>query len=68
MADDILIIEPSDFVADTQAFVDVRIPRSVGKASYSMIGPGVSQNARQEINSSDTCGFQIGAASMPTAW
>lgn len=29
------IIPPSAFVADPSAFVDVRIPRSVGKASYS---------------------------------
>ena len=28
------VIEPTDFVADTEAFVDVRLPRSAGKASY----------------------------------
>ena len=59
------IIEPDDFVADTSAFVDVKIERSVGKASYSFIGPGVSQNAGQSINLSEPHGFNVGAASMP---
>ena len=59
------IIEPSEFVADTSAFVDVKIERSIGKASYSFIGPGVSQNAAQTINLTDPHGFNVGAASMP---
>lgn len=59
------IIEPSDFVADTSAFVDVKIEGSVGKASYSFIGPGVSQNAAQTINLVEPHGFNVGAASMP---
>jgi quercetin dioxygenase-like cupin family protein len=59
------IIEPSDFVADTEAFVDVRIERSKGKASYSFIGPGVSQNAAQKINLPLPHGFNVGGASMP---
>lgn len=59
------IIEPSDFIADTEAFVDVRIERSRGKASYSFIGPGVSQNAEQRINLTVPHGFNVGAASMP---
>jgi quercetin dioxygenase-like cupin family protein len=60
------IIEPADFVADTEAFVDVRIARSRGKASYSFIGPGVSQNADQKINLTERHGFNVGAASMPS--
>lgn len=59
------VIEPDDFVADTEAFVDVRIERSKGKASYSFIGPGVSQNADQSINLAEPHGFNVGAASMP---
>ncbi|MEM7273902.1 MAG: cupin domain-containing protein [Actinomycetota bacterium] len=59
------IIEPSEFVADRAAFVDVRLPRSQGKASYSMIGPGVSQNAGQTVNLAIPHGFNIGAADMP---
>lgn len=60
------VIEPRDFVADTEAFVDVRIERSKGKASYSFIGPGVSQNADQAINLQVPHGFNVGAASMPS--
>lgn len=59
------VIEPADFVADTGAFVDVKLERSVGKASYSFIGPGVSQNAAQSINLTEPHGFNVGAASMP---
>lgn len=59
------VIQPTDFVADTAAFVDVRLPRSEGKASYSFVGPGVSQNADQVINLSEPHGFNIGAATMP---
>ncbi|MGI9604627.1 MAG: cupin domain-containing protein [Acidimicrobiales bacterium] len=59
------VIEPSDFVADTAAFVDVRIERSQGKASYSFIGPGVSQNANQTVNLTEPHGFNVGGASMP---
>lgn len=60
------VIEPDQFIADTEAFVDVRIPRSRGKASYSFIGPGVSQNAEQRINLTVPHGFNVGAASMPS--
>ena len=60
------VIEPDEFVADTEAFVDVRIQRSKGKASYSFIGPGVSQNAQQSINLAEPHGFNVGAASMPS--
>ncbi|MEO0491919.1 MAG: cupin domain-containing protein [Actinomycetota bacterium] len=59
------IIEPAEFVADTSAFVDVKIARSRGKASYSFIGPGVSQNADQTVNLVEPHGFNVGAASMP---
>lgn len=60
------VIEPDDFMPDTEAFVDVRIERSQGKASYSFIGPGVSQNADQKINLTVPHGFNVGAASMPS--
>jgi mannose-6-phosphate isomerase-like protein (cupin superfamily) len=59
------IIEPDDFVADTSAFVDVHLSGSEGKASYSFIGPGVSQNTDQVVNLTEPHGFCIGAASMP---
>lgn len=60
------IIEPAEFVADKEAFVDVRLERSKGKASYSFIGPGVSQNADQKVNLTVPHGFNVGAAAMPT--
>ncbi len=60
------IVEPEDFVADTEAFVDVRIERSKGKASYSFVGPGVSQNASQHVSIAEPHGFNVGAATMPS--
>lgn len=59
------LIRPEEFVADAEAFVDVRLPRSQGKLSYSMIGAGVSQNAHQTVNLAEPHGFGIGAATMP---
>lgn len=59
------VVQPTDFVADTEAFVDVRIERSKGKASYSFVGPGVSQNADQHISIAEPHGFNVGAATMP---
>ena len=59
------VIEPDEFVADTTAFIDVRLDGSAGKASYSLIGPGVSENSDQVINLIEPHGFSIGAASMP---
>ena len=59
------IVQPADFVADTEAFVDVRIERSKGKASYSFVGPGVSQNADQHVSIAEPHGFNVGAATMP---
>ena len=58
------VIRPGEFVADRSAFVDVRLPRSSGKASYSLIGPGVSQNPDQVVNLPEAHGFHVGAASM----
>jgi len=52
-------------IGDTEAFIDVRIERSRGKASYSFIGPGVSQNSDQAINLTVPHGFNVGAAPMP---
>lgn len=59
------IIQPAAFVADSQAFIDVRLPDSQGKSNFSMIGPGVSQNPHQHINVREPHGFNVGAAGMP---
>ena len=58
------VINPDEFVADTTAFIDVRLEGSAGKASYSVIGPGVSENSDQVVNLTEPHGFSIGAASM----
>ncbi len=60
-----LIVDPADFKPDPAAFIDVRLPGSEGKASYSFVGPGVSQNPDQSINITTPHGFNVGAASMP---
>lgn len=59
------IIPPSEFRADDEAFVDVRLPGSAGKRNYAMIGPGVSQNPDQHINLREAHGFNVGAAGIP---
>ncbi len=59
------VITPEEFVADPTAFVDVRLPQSKGKESYSFIGPGVSQNSQQVINLIEPHGFNVGAAALP---
>lgn len=58
------VITPSDFVADKSAFIDVRLAGSEGKASYSFIGPGVTQNKDAFVNLAEPHGYCIGAASM----
>ena len=52
------------YVPDTEAFIDCRLPGSMPKENFSMIGPGVSQNANQFINLREPHGFNIGAAGV----
>lgn len=59
------LIKQSQYVACTEAFLDCRIPGSVPKSNYSLIGPGVTQNKSQVINLKEPHGFNIGAAAMP---
>ncbi|WP_275292436.1 cupin domain-containing protein [Amycolatopsis sp. La24] len=58
-------IRRTDFVSCDQAFIDCRTPGSDRKENYSMIGPGVTQNADQVVNLREPHGFSIGAAAMP---
>ena len=58
------IIDPSQFVADASAFVDVHLPRSAGKTSFSFIGPGVTQNELAPTNIAEPHGFCVGAAGL----
>jgi hypothetical protein len=53
-----------DYVPCTDAFIDCRIPGSMPKENFSMIGPGVTQNPSQVINLREPHGFNIGAAGM----
>ncbi len=57
-------LKRSDYVPCVDAFIDCRLPGSMPKENYSMIGPGVTQNASQAINLQEPHGFNIGAAGM----
>ena len=57
-------LKRKDYVPCVDAFIDCRIPGSMPKENYSMIGPGVTQNATQFINLQEPHGFNIGAAGM----
>ncbi|MEO5733073.1 MAG: hypothetical protein ABIN96_06810 [Rubrivivax sp.] len=57
-------IRRSQYVSCDDAFIDVRLPGSTPKENYSIIGPGVTQNASQVINLREPHGFNIGAAGM----
>lgn len=58
------IITPSQFVADSSAFVDVHLPRSSGKTSFSFIGAGVTQNEEAPTNLIEAHGFCVGGAGL----
>ncbi len=57
-------LKRKDYVPCVDAFIDCRLPGSMPKENYSMIGPGVTQNASQVINLQEPHGFNIGAAGM----
>ena len=57
-------LKRTDYVACVDAFIDCRLPGSMPKENYSMIGPGVTQNPTQVINLQEPHGFNIGAAGM----
>jgi quercetin dioxygenase-like cupin family protein len=57
-------LKRSDYVACVEAFIDCRLPGSMPKENFSMIGPGVTQNASQVINLREPHGFNVGAAGM----
>ncbi|WP_102504833.1 cupin domain-containing protein [Salinivibrio kushneri] len=59
------LIKKDDYVSCTEAFLDCRLPGSVPKGNYSLIGPGVTQSKNQVINLREEHGFNVGAASMP---
>jgi mannose-6-phosphate isomerase-like protein (cupin superfamily) len=58
-------IRRAQYLPCDDAFIDVRLPGSSPKHNYSIIGPGVTQNADQPINLREAHGFNIGAAGLP---
>jgi quercetin dioxygenase-like cupin family protein len=57
-------IRRSQYVSCDDAFIDVRLPGSSPKQNYSIIGPGVTQNASQVVNLREPHGFNIGGAGL----
>lgn len=57
-------IRRAQYVSCDDAFIDVRLPGSTPKQNYSIVGPGVTQNASQVVNLREPHGFNIGAAGM----
>ncbi len=57
-------IRRAQYQACSEAFIDVRLPGSTPKESYSIVGPGVTQNPGQVINLREPHGFNIGAAGL----
>jgi quercetin dioxygenase-like cupin family protein len=57
-------IRRAQYVSCDDAFIDVRLPGSTPKENYSIVGPGVTQNASQVVNLREPHGFNIGAAGM----
>lgn len=58
------IVDPTQFSADRSAFVDINLPRSSGKTSFSFIGAGVTQNEEATTNIVEPHGFCVGAAGL----
>lgn len=58
-------IRKTQYVSCDEAFLDCRLPGSMPKENYSIIGPGVTQSASQVVNLKELHGFNIGAAAMP---
>ena len=57
-------IRRSQYRSCDDAFIDVRLPGSTPKENYSIVGPGVTQNADQVVNLREPHGFNIGAAGL----
>ena len=49
----------------TEAFIDYAIPECSPKFNYALVGPGVSQNAKQPVSLREPHGFQVGGVSIP---
>lgn len=59
------IVRYRDLVPCRNAFIDTRTPGSDAKENFTIIGPGVSENADQHIHIVEPHGFNIGGARQP---
>lgn len=59
------LVRRADLVADEMAFVDCKLPGSIPKYNYSIIGPGVTESSEQVVSLQEPHGFSLGVAAMP---
>lgn len=59
------LIRRTDLVPCSLAFIDCKMPGSLLKQNYSIIGAGVTQSAEQVVNLDEPHGFALGVAAMP---
>lgn len=59
------LIQRGDLVPCSLAFIDCKMPGSLLKQNYSIIGAGVTQSADQVVNLEEEHGFALGVAAMP---
>lgn len=59
------LIRRTDLVPCSLAFIDCKMPGSLLKQNYSIIGAGVTQSSEQVVNLDEPHGFALGVAAMP---
>ena len=59
------LVRYADLIPCRTAFIDTRTPGSTEKENFTVIGPGVSENADQHVHISEKHGFNIGGARQP---
>lgn len=59
------LVRKEDLVSCDVAFIDCKIPGSMPKLNYSIIGAGVTQSEEQVVNIVEPHGFAVGVAAMP---
>jgi mannose-6-phosphate isomerase-like protein (cupin superfamily) len=59
------LVRYADLIPCRTAFLDTRTPGSTEKENFTIIGPGVSENADQHVHITEKHGFNIGAARQP---
>lgn len=59
------LVRYAELIPCTNAFIDARSPGSDLKENFTIIGPGVAENAHQHVHIREPHGFNIGAARQP---